>query len=313
MAQDGTPAGRLTGPVAQDGARRAAVLGSPIAHSLSPVLHRAGYAELGLDWRYDAFEVDAAALPGFLSGLDERWVGLSLTMPLKRAVLPLCARLSPVAAAVGAANTVLWSPDRSRIGENTDVPGLVAALESAGVSAAPERIAVLGGGATAASALAAVARLAGASAPPAPARPVPGKSGALGRPVEVFVRDPRRAPELDAAAARVGAVATIRRWPELRSGLGADLVISTVPVAGSAVIAAAVPERVHGLLFDVVYHPWPTPLAVAWVAAGGAAAGGLGLLVQQAALQIELMTGRAGVVARLVPVLTAAAERAPAG
>lgn len=283
--------------MAEDGRRRAAVLGSPIAHSLSPLLHRAAYAELGLDWRYAAIEVDAAALPGFLAGLDERWVGLSLTMPLKQAVLPLCARLGPVAAAVGAANTVLWSPDRSRIGENTDVPGLVAALESAGMTAAPDRVVVLGGGATAASALAAIAQLPGTPA----------------RPVEVYIRDPRRAPELHAVAARVGTAVAIRPWSEVGGGLGADLVISTLPVAGSAAIATAVPARLDGLLFDVVYQQWPTPLAAAWLAAGGAAAGGLGLLVQQAALQVELMTERAGVAATLVPVLAAAAAQAPAG
>lgn len=273
------------------------MLGSPIAHSLSPLLHRAAYAKLGLDWRYDAIEVDAAALPGFLAGLDERWVGLSLTMPLKQAVLPLCARLGPVAAAVGAANTVLWSPDRSRIGENTDVPGLVAALESAGMAAAPDRVVVLGGGATAASALAAVAQLPGTPA----------------RPVEVYIRDPRRAPHLGAVAARVGTAVAIRPWSEVGGGLGADLVISTVPAASSPAIAAAVPARLDGLLFDVVYHPWPTPLAAAWLAAGGTTAGGLGLLIQQAALQVELMTGRAGVAVKLVPVLAAAAERAPGG
>ena len=281
--------------MAEDGQRRAAVLGSPIAHSLSPLLHRAAYAELGLDWRYDAIDVAAAGLPGFLAGLDEQWVGLSLTMPLKQAVLPLCARLGPMAAAVGAANTVLWSPDRSRIGENTDVPGLVAALESAGVAAATDRVAVLGGGATAASALAAVAQL-GRVSP--------------GRPVEVYVREPGRAPALRAVAARVGAAMAIRPWSDVRAGLGAELVISTVPVAGSAALAAVVPERVSGVLFDVVYHPWPTPLAAAWLAAGGAAAGGLGLLIQQAALQVELMTGRPGIAAHLVPVMTAAVRRA---
>ncbi|HKA69334.1 MAG TPA: shikimate dehydrogenase [Actinomycetes bacterium] len=295
----------------EDGQRRAAVLGSPIAHSLSPVLHRAAYAELSLDWRYDAIEVDTATLSGFLASLDERWVGLSLTMPLKQAVLPLCARLGPVAAAVGAANTVRWAPDRSRIGENTDVPGLVAALRSAGVGTAPDRVVVLGGGATAASAVAAVAQLAGASVVQAPSvPPVPGRPGPPVQPVEVYVRDPRRASELHAVGGRVGAAVTVRPWSELRDGLGADLVISAVPIAASPALAAVVPERVDGLLFDVVYDPWPTPLAGAWLAAGGAAAGGLGLLIHQAALQVELMTGRAGVAAQLVPVLAAAAERA---
>lgn len=289
------------------------MLGSPIAHSLSPALHRAAYAELGLDWRYDPIDVDTVALPGFLAGLDERWVGLSLTMPLKQAVLPLCARLGPVAAAVGAANTVLWAPDRSRIGENTDVPGLVAALRAAGVGVPPGRVVVLGGGSTAASALAAVARLTGASVLTAP--PAPGRPGPSMRPVEVevYLRNPRRAQELHAVAARVGAAVTVRPWTEARDGLGAELVISTVPVAASPALAALVPERLDGLLFDVVYHPWPTALAGAWLAAGGVAAGGLGLLIQQAALQVELMTGRVGLAARLVPVLAWAAERARAG
>lgn len=269
------------------------MLGSPIAHSLSPVLHRAAYAALGLDWRYDRVEVDAAGLPGFLAGLDESWVGLSLTMPLKHAVLPLCARLSPLARTVGAVNTVLFAPDRSRTGDNTDVPGLVAALGSAGLTGVPDRVTVLGGGATATSAVAAVARLPGG-----------------GQPVEVYVRDPRRAAEVRAVADGVGIAVSVREWPDLADGLRADLVISTVPAAGSAAIAAVVPERVGGLLFDVAYDPWPTELAAAWRSAGGEAAGGLGLLVHQAALQVELMTGRPGVAGQLVPVMDRAARRA---
>ena len=86
--------------------RRAAVLGSPIAHSLSPVLHRAAYAELGLDdWSYDRFEIDEAGLPGFVGGLDDSWAGLSLTMPLKRAIIPLLDGISDTAASVEAVNT----------------------------------------------------------------------------------------------------------------------------------------------------------------------------------------------------------------
>ncbi len=86
---------------------RAAVLGRPIAHSLSPVLHRAAYAALGLDWTYDAVEVGADGLPAFLEHLGDDWAGLSLTMPLKHAVLPLLATCSELATAVAAANTVV--------------------------------------------------------------------------------------------------------------------------------------------------------------------------------------------------------------
>jgi len=112
---------------------KAAVLGSPIAHSLSPALHRAAYTALGLtDWSYQAIECDQAALPALLAGCGPDWAGLSLTMPLKRAVLPLLDRTDPVAADVGAANTVVFG-DGGRHGYNTDVPGMIAALAGAGL------------------------------------------------------------------------------------------------------------------------------------------------------------------------------------
>ncbi|MGH3344386.1 MAG: shikimate dehydrogenase family protein, partial [Carbonactinosporaceae bacterium] len=116
--------------------RRAAVLGSPVVHSLSPELHRAAYAALGLAWRYDAIEVDEQRLPAFLDGLDETWAGLSLTMPLKRAVIPLLDEVSEIARDVAAVNTVIFGPaagGRRRTGDNTDVPGMVAALRERGV------------------------------------------------------------------------------------------------------------------------------------------------------------------------------------
>ncbi|MGH3345225.1 MAG: shikimate dehydrogenase, partial [Carbonactinosporaceae bacterium] len=117
--------------------RRAAVLGSPVAHSLSPELHRAAYAALGLAWSYDAIDVDGQRLPAFLDGLDESWAGLSLTMPLKRAVIPLLDEVSGVARDVEAVNTVTFPPApgvaRGRAGHNTDVPGMVAALRERGV------------------------------------------------------------------------------------------------------------------------------------------------------------------------------------
>src|SRR5690242_13877166 len=147
-------------PARATDARRAAVLGSPIAHSLSPVLHRAAYAALGLDgWRYDRFEVDEAALPGFVAGLDPaEWAGLSLTMPLKRAIPPLLDEITPTASSVEAVNTVVFTADGRRLGDNTDIPGMVAALRERGVTAVPSA-AVLGAGATASSALAALAQI----------------------------------------------------------------------------------------------------------------------------------------------------------
>ncbi|WP_461029536.1 shikimate dehydrogenase family protein, partial [Streptomyces sparsus] len=140
-------------------ATRAAVLGSPIAHSLSPVLHRAAYRELGLtDWTYDRFEVDEAGIGPFLADLDGSWAGLSLTMPLKRAVIPLLDEVSDTASAVEAVNTVVFTDDGRRRGDNTDVPGMLAALRERGVERV-DRATVLGAGATASSALAALARI----------------------------------------------------------------------------------------------------------------------------------------------------------
>jgi len=253
-------------------ARKAAVLGSPIAHSLSPVLHRAAYAKLGLDdWSYQAIECDEAALPGRLAGCGPQWAGLSLTMPLKRAVLPLLDRADPVAAATGGANTVVFS-GAARLGYNTDVTGLVTALAEAGLDRAPAGALVLGGGATACSALAALAEL------------------GL-RQAAVAVQDQARAAGLLAAASR------LRMNVELcpfGTQTGADLLISTVP-AGAADFYA---ERLRGIthpprfVVDVVYHPWPTPLATSASRAGSVAVSGFELLLYQAARQVELMTGR---------------------
>ena len=143
------------------GRRRAAVIGSPIDHSLSPVLHRAAYAQLGLDWAYDAIEVDSAGLAEFLAGCGPEWAGLSLTMPLKRSVLPLLDDASELVGVVGGANTVVFTAE-GLVGHNTDVVGIVGALR--GIGAQPGPAMVLGGGATAASALAALAGLGCASA-----------------------------------------------------------------------------------------------------------------------------------------------------
>ena len=118
--------------------RRAAVLGSPVGHSLSPVLHRAAYAQLGLDWTYDAIEMDSAGLAGFLAGCGPQWAGLSLTMPLKRAVLPLLDSASDLVGVVGGANTVVFTPE-GRVGHNTDVTGIIEALRGIGAQSGPTR------------------------------------------------------------------------------------------------------------------------------------------------------------------------------
>ena len=251
--------------------RRAAVLGSPISHSLSPVLHRAAYAALGLTgWDYSAHEVTEPELPGFLRGLGADWAGLSLTMPLKAAVLPLLDAASPVVEVVGAANTVLLRDGR-RVGDNTDVAGMVAALSSG--ADGPVEVpyaAVLGGGATARSALAALA--------------------AVTTDVTAYVRTPARATELTATAEAVGLRLEVQPWAGAAEALGAPLVVSTTPAGASDLLVARAPATV-GTLLEVLYEPWPTPLAAAWAARGGRVVDGLELLVQQAVLQVGLMTG----------------------
>jgi shikimate dehydrogenase len=239
------------------------VLGRPIAHSLSPRLHRAAYAALGLDWTYDAVEVGEAELPAFLDGLDDTWAGLSLTMPLKQAVLPLLDEVSDLARDVAAANTVVLRDGR-RTGSNTDVHGMVAALREAGVTTV-ERPVVLGGGATARSAVAALAAL-----------------GAR-RPVLVVRAEPR---ETLAAAGRLGVRPTVTAYdPAVLEEC--DLLISTLPAGAADALAPHV--RDVPALLDVVYDPWPTPLAAA---CRGTVVSGVAMLLHQAAAQVELMTGR---------------------
>ncbi|HET8778877.1 MAG TPA: shikimate dehydrogenase, partial [Agromyces sp.] len=137
--------------------RRLAVLGAPIAHSKSPGLHRAAYRRLGLEWEYSAIELRGNDLAEFVGGLDASWRGLSLTMPLKQDVLPLLDDVDELARLTGASNTVLFDGGTRR-GFNTDVGGIVRALAEAGCERIGHGV-LIGGGATAASALAAMAEL----------------------------------------------------------------------------------------------------------------------------------------------------------
>jgi shikimate dehydrogenase len=254
---------------------KAAVLGQPVAHSLSPFLHRAAYDALGLaDWTYDLVECDEAGLPAFVGSRGPQWAGLSLTMPLKRAVLPLLDHVDHLAAATGGANTVVFRPE-GRYGYNTDVQGIVDALTEAGAPA-PGAVTVVGAGATACSALAAV--------------------GELGLPgADVILRDPARADGLRATADRLGLTIRLRPWDELTGpGPVPDLLISTVPAGATDSYAARLRRdgQAPAAVLDVVDQPWPTPLALAAAAAGSVVASGYGLLLHQAAAQVELMTGK---------------------
>lgn len=250
--------------------RTCGVLGDPIAHSLSPVLHRAGYAAVGLEWTYDAHQVPAGRLPEFLAGLDDSWRGLSLTMPLKREAVPLVATLTDRASRAGAVNTLVLERDAAGLrmhGDNTDIPGAVSAIRERS-DAVLRRATILGGGATATSTGLALAELGVEH-------------------VDLLVRTPGRAQEtLDVLTAEgTGLSVDVRLLDdEVEAG---DVVVSTVPASAQT---PALVERLATapVLFDVIYDPWPTPLASA---ATGAVVSGLDLLVHQAAVQFTLFTG----------------------
>ncbi len=288
---------------------KAAVLGAPIAHSLSPVLHRAAYQALGLaGWSYQAIECDEAGLPGLLAGCGPDWAGLSLTMPLKRAVLSLLDDAGPLVAEVGAANTVRFDAGL-RHGHNTDVPGMITTLTEAASARSDDRggpggrrpgpalrpgyglgltqeslqalieqgepgVMILGGGATACSALAAVRGLGASQATAA-------------------VRNPGRAGDLLAAADRLGMPVRLAPFDDPAQP-APGLLVSTAPAGAADHYAERIGQGTlrPGCVLDVVYHPWPTALAAAAQQAGVPTAGGFALLLHQAARQVELMTGK---------------------
>jgi shikimate dehydrogenase len=248
---------------------RAAVLGKPIAHSLSPALHLAAYASLGLPWTYEAIEVDEAGLAGVLAGLDGSWAGLSLTMPLKEEAARLLTDVDPTARALRSVNTVLPGPEGWR-GTNTDVYGMTTALERAGLAGAPAAALVLGAGATARSAVAALAALGAGH-------------------VTVAARRVDAASEVASVARRLGlpaSTADLTPDPDL---ITLPVVVSTLPGAAAEPWAALAPSA-RGVLLDASYHPWPTPLAASW--GSGSVASGRDMLLWQAVEQVRLMTGR---------------------
>lgn len=263
----------------------AAVIGNPVAHSLSPVLHHAAYDALGLsDWTFERHQVDVGELPGFVSGREQHWRGLSVTMPLKEAALALADRASHIARSTGAANTLVrrgqeWHAD------NTDVAGIRNALIDAGVRPGRTGAAVLlGSGATARSAVAAFADL-----------------GV--REVTFAVRDRARPETLDQAAAAgiATTVISLEQAPALLAD--AALTVSTLPAGVANPVAAALDDLAGrmdgqiggpgsgGVLLDVVYAGWPTPLGQAARHIGLRVVPGIEMLIHQGAEQVRLMTG----------------------
>lgn len=288
--------------------RHAAVLGHPVAHSLSPRLHRAAYRALGLDgWTYAAVDITQDQLPAFVATVDGSWVGLSVTMPLKQAIIPLLDHIEPLAGVVGAVNTVLVQAGGSRpvlTGANTDVHGLVAALSeqltTPDEADGSRTAAIIGAGATAASALAALAEL---------GCPTP----------VVYVRALGRVGQLARAAHRMGVEPVFRPLTEAVDGIGrADLVVSTLPshaaddLAVDLAAGSGEGTRPGAVLIDVAYDPRRTALAAAWEARGGATVAGERMLLHQAVEQVRLMTGHPAPLAAMDAALDHAFDGSPA-
>ncbi len=270
---------------------RLAVLGSPIAHSRSPALHAVAYETLGLPWRYEAIEVAEGALPGFIDSLSAEWRGLSLTMPLKRAVLPLLDTMDDFVELTDAANTVLFDEDGTRRGFNTDVNGVIDSIRAAGLDSVGT-VRVLGGGATAASALVAVSRL-----------------GA--RAVAIAVRAPERLGPLVALCEQLDLGLSVETLGAFDTGFEPELVVSTLPNGTEVGFEAG--RMTDAVLFDVAYEPWPTPLAARWLEDGGRVIPGLELLVRQALAQVRIFVNGSADVELPDEAAVFAAMRAAAG
>lgn len=247
---------------------RCAVLGSPVAHSLSPVMHRAAYAALDLDWTYEPVEVHAGGLAELVGALGDDVRGLSVTAPLKREAAEVAHEASAVVRLLGIANTLIREDERLTA-DNTDVPGAVNALAEHGITEV-RSARILGAGATAVSIAHALA-------------------GIGLQHLDLVVRNPDRA--VDAAVIARGSGVEVEVHPLAEPPQGrVDLLVSTIPVEATQTHAEQWAAGAAAV-FDVVYDPWPTALAMATEQAGGTVVSGLDLLAHQAALQVLAMTG----------------------
>jgi shikimate dehydrogenase len=245
-------------------------------------LHRAAYKALGLDWTYDAIDCGVAELPAILAERAD-WAGFSATMPLKHALLEIASEVRPTAGAVGAANTLLPGGD-GWIADNTDVAGMVAALRESKLN--PGSVTILGAGGTAQAVVVALQHI------------------GLDR-CAVLVRDRSRATPLLATAARIGSHVELGDLEPAGAALAADLVVSTLPPTAADPLAtwAWSPDQA---VLDVVYSPWPTPLAASARRAGATVVSGALMLLHQAVAQVQLMTGRDAPVAAMRAALASA-------
>lgn len=252
------------------------VIGKPVSHSKSPVIHLSAYQALGLDWAFQAVEVATDELATFLASLDPRNTSsVSVTMPLKFEAARSATTTSDVVKLTGTANTLVPRGD-TWYAENTDIIGIEASLGAREYSWGHDTSAVIiGTGGTAIAALVALSNLG------------IGEVSVIGRSEDGLARI------RELAGLMKLKISTLRL--EDQTHIGADLVISTVPSSATGLLEL-IPDSPR-VLFDVTYDPWPTELAERWFLKGGDVIGGLDLLVNQAAPQIEMATGLAAPIA----------------
>ncbi len=244
------------------------MLGHPVEHSLSPLLHSAAYAQLGLDWRYERHDLREHELRGFVDGLDRSWRGLSATMPLKEELYGLADEWDDTVALTGAANTLLLADDGRRIARNTDVAGIDRSLRDAGLESARHAV-IAGAGATARSVLVAL-------------------DGLGLRSATVAVREPARTGSLAGLADELGLDLDIVRLGDLEHVVdGADVVAWTLPNGVGLGQPLPFDARTTAVALDVTYEPWPGPLAAQWIEVGGRIASGRDMLLHQAVRQVR--------------------------
>ena len=265
------------GRVWEEAMIRAAVLGSPISHSLSPVLHRTAYEKLGIVGHYEAIDVTAENLKDFVAGMDKSWTGLSLTMPLKEEVLRIADEVDPLALRIQSANTLIRA-DGGWKAITTDVNGFTHGLIAAGASDFTH-VVILGSGATARAAAAAC--------------------DGYGRHITVIHRTHAR----EAAMQKAVEMADLAFCEWGSDLVDAELLINATPGGVADAYAERLTSPVHGILFESLYNPWPTKLIARWRALNGLGIDGLDLLVHQGIDQVELMTGMRVNRADLAPVL----------
>lgn len=282
--------------VSSEPGRRVAVVGSPVSHSLSPVLHKAAFDALGLHgWSCDRIERGESELAGLVAGLGPEWAGLAVTMPGKKAALALADEVTPRATAVGAANTLVPLPGGGWRADCTDVAGVTGALLGAGRFTPRDgaRGVLVGAGGTALAALAGLTEL-GVDT------------------VTVVARDPARAADVVDCADRIGSRIEVRTWSTVdfaELSAAADVVISTVPAGAADPIADQL--AMAPCVLDVIYHPWPTVLAKAVANTGHHLATGLDMLLHQAFPQSEQFTGHPAPRQAMRDALHAAVDPAP--